>query len=111
MNDHQYSMQRYQRSDCNEKICLTLQLWLCYVCNLCGKYSIYLAKIATMHNLRINFEGDRGFVATFWVVVRGSQFVLFMQITTFSTYKTKPNLHITSEGKENSLHNIKSVTL
>ena len=29
-----------------------------------------------------------------------------MQITTFSTYKTK----LTSEGKENSLHNIKVVT-
>ena len=38
---------------------------------------------------------------------RGPEFVLFMQIITFSTYKTEPNLQV----KTNSLHNIKAVTL
>ena len=38
---------------------------------------------------------------------RGPQFVLIMQIIAFSTNKTK----LTSDGKENSLHTFKPVTL
>ena len=40
---------------------------------------------------------------------RGPQFVSFMQIKTFSTYKNQTKL--TSRSKENSLHNIIYVTL
>ena len=73
---------------------------------------LLLSKNISISILRDNFyflsDWEIGVVTLLSIIqTMGPQFVLFMQIITFSTYKTK----LTSDGKENSLHTFKPVTL
>ena len=46
-------------------------------------------------NIQINLQNWHNLVSIWWTGrIRGCQFILFMQITTFCTYKTKPNLQV-----------------
>ena len=97
-------------SDTSLQIVGVYGLILCLAMLLCGAAIGRLVDSTSRNRLKHPLEGILCFILC--SSTRGPQFVLFMQITAFYTYKTEPtNNKLTSGGKENSLHKIKAVTL
>ena len=79
-------------SDTSLQIVGVYGLILCLAMLLCGAAIGRLVDSTARNRLKHPLESILCFILC--SSTRGPQFVLFMQITTFSTYKTKPNLQV-----------------